>query len=167
MCKLLKFNYVPGVDPVPRHEPDDILMKLGRFKMCSSFDASRGYWATPIEEDTKDSFTFVTERDCYRFRVMPFGCSGASAFHKPVLRLILGVAGNLDHFVDNMVVYTLVDFGQLLRALKALFERVRRANIKLRPAKAKEGYNRLSWLGFDICKGQITTTHENVVKVTC
>ena len=65
-----KLNAIPVVDPMPQHEPDNILVKLGTSKIYSSFDASRGYWATPVEKDTKDLLTF----NCNGKRLLQVPC---------------------------------------------------------------------------------------------
>ena len=152
-------------DPMPQPEPEDILAKLGNAQLFSVFDASKGYWAIPVDEDSKDYLSFVTERDCYRFNCMPFGCCGAGASYNRMVRMMLEGAKNLDHFVDDLVAFTSNDFDVHLLILRDLFERVRNANIKLRPSKARICFRRIEFLGFDVSEGQIRPTEESIVKV--
>ena len=51
-------------------------------------------------------------------------------------RKLLAGAKNLDNFVDDIIAYT-GDMEYHLVVLRDLFERVRRANIKLKPSKSK------------------------------
>ena len=64
-------------------------------------------------------------------------------------------AENLDNFVDDIIEYTSDDFEEHLKVMRDLFQRVRRANIKLRPTKAKIGFRENQFLGSMVSEGQV------------
>jgi len=123
-----RLNAISVVDPMPQAEPEDILAKLGNAKIFSTFDACKGFYAIPMDPDSKNCASFITPRDCYRFNSMPFGLSGAPASY--ATRMMLRRAKNLDNFVDDVIAYTENDFDKHIAALRELFTRVRNANIK-------------------------------------
>jgi len=47
--------------------PHDIFPKLAGSQFYSTFDFCKGYWAIPIEEQSKDYTTFVSSRGLMRF----------------------------------------------------------------------------------------------------
>jgi len=118
------------VDPMPQAEPEDILGRLGNAQVFSTFDACKGFYAIPMDPDSKDYASFITPRDCYRFNSMPFGVSGAPASYARMTRMMLRGAKNLDNFVDNVIAYTENDLDKHLEALRDLFTRVRNAKAK-------------------------------------
>ena len=64
MCVNFKeLNKITVFDPEPMMSPDDIFPKLSGSQIYSTFDFSKGYWAIPMEEKSKDVTTFVTSRD--------------------------------------------------------------------------------------------------------
>ena len=60
MCVNFKeLNKITVFDPEPMMSPDDIFLKLSGSQIYSTFDFSKGYWAIPMEEKSKDVTTFV------------------------------------------------------------------------------------------------------------
>ena len=160
-----RLNAISVVDPMPQAEPEDILAKLGNAQIFSTFDACKGFYAIPMDPDSKNYASFITPRDCYRFNSMPFGLSGAPASYSRMTRMMLRGAKNLDNFVDDIIAHTKNDFDEHILALRELFTRVRNANIKLRPTKSRVGYREIQFLGFKVSKGQIRPTQESIEKI--
>src|SRR5258706_10868150 len=160
-----KLNSISVVDPMPQPEPEDILAKLGNAQIFSNFDACKGFYAIPMDSDSIDYTSFITPRDCYRFKSMPFGLNNSPATYSRMTRMILRGAKNLDNFVDDIIAYTPDDFDHHLQILRDLFTRVKNANIKLKPSKARVGYKEIQFLGFKVMKGKIRPTQDSVEKV--
>jgi len=66
-----ELNKITVFDLEPMMSPDDIFPKLSGSQIYSTFDFSKGYWAIPMEEKSKDVTTFVTSRGLMRFCVIP------------------------------------------------------------------------------------------------
>jgi hypothetical protein len=77
---------------------------------------------------------------------------------------LLEGAKNVDNFVDDIIAYN-EDISHHLCTLRDLFERVRKANIKLKPSKVKIGYTELTFLGQVVGKGMVRPTDESVEKI--
>jgi len=48
------------VDPMPQAEPEDILARLGNAQIFSTFDACEGFYAIPMDPDSKNYASFIT-----------------------------------------------------------------------------------------------------------
>jgi hypothetical protein len=157
-------NAITEIDPTPQPDIEDILAKLGKSIYYSTFDASKGFYAIKMEESAKKYTSFVTPRDCYCFNVCPFGLVNAPSIYAKLTRKLLEGAKNIDNFVDDLIAYT-DDMQTHVNTLRDLFERVRRANLKLKPSKVKIGFTELTFLGQVVGNGTVRPTEENVEKI--
>jgi hypothetical protein len=82
-----------------------------------------------------------------------------------MVRTMLQNAKNLDSFVDDIIAYMENNFDLHLQSLRDLFTRVRNANIKLKPSKARVGYREIQFLGFIVSQGKIRPTQIGVEKI--
>jgi putative transposase len=160
--KALNANTV--IDPTPQPDMEDILAKLGKSKIYSTFDACKGFYAIKMEESAKKYTSFVTPRDCYRFNVCPFGLVNAPSVYAKLTRKLLQQLNNVDNFVDDLIAYN-NDVDHHVSTLKELFERVRRANLKLKPSKVKIGFTEITFLGQIVGNGSVRPTQESIDKI--
>ena len=159
-----RLNDISKDYPQPMPEIDDVLAQIGPSKIFTTVDMCKGYYAVAMEDSSKDFTTFVTPRDMYRFRVMPFGLKNSGATYNALLRQVLKGAKDMQSFVDDIIAYN-GNFEDHIRTLKDLFERVRKANLKIKPSKTKIGYFEVQFLGHVISKGTVKPTDENVEKI--
>ena len=94
-------NAVTVFDPEPMISADDILPKLSG---CKYF--SKGYWAIPMAEDSKDYTSFATSKGLQRFRVMPFGLVNAGSTYNRMMRKLLNGATDIDNYIDDVLSHT-------------------------------------------------------------
>jgi hypothetical protein len=160
-----RINSLTVIDPTPQPDIEDILAKLGKSRIYSSFDAAKGFYSIQMaNEYSKNITSFVTPKECYRFTVCPFGLVNAPSIYARLTRKLLENARNLDNFVDDIIAYNEGLEGHIV-TLRDLFERVRRANIKLKPSKVRIGYSELTFLGQVVGDGKVRPTDENVEKI--
>jgi len=76
--------------------PDDIFPKLSESQYYSTFDFSKGYWAIPMEEKSKDYTLFITSRVLMRFKVTPFGMVNSASTYNRMVRKLLDGAHDLE-----------------------------------------------------------------------
>src|SRR5208282_3289238 len=130
-----RLNAISVNDPMPQPYIEDILPKLKDKKIFFNVDATKEIHEIPMDPEGMDYTSFTTGRDSYRFNVSPFGLSNSPASYSRLMRKILENAENLVNFVDDIIEYTSDKFNEHLRVMRDLFQRVRRANIKLQPTK--------------------------------
>jgi len=61
---------------------------------------------------------------------MPFGLKTAGATYTQLLKKVLKNAKNLENFIDDIIAHS-DGFENQLKTLRDLFERVKRANLKI------------------------------------
>jgi hypothetical protein len=95
---------------------------------------------------------------------MPFGLVNAPATFSRIMRKLLNNAQNLHNYLDDVLAHT-IEWSQHILVLRDLFERVRKANLSVRPSKCSIGYFKLSFLGLDVSKHGLQPNQANVEKV--
>jgi len=144
--------------------PDDIFPKLSGSRFYSTSDFCKGYWAIPKEEKSKDYTTFVTSRGLMRFKVMPFGMVNSGSTYNRMVRKLLDGSKNLESYVDDVLGHT-SDWSRHMKVLRDFFERVRKANLSLRPSKCKIGFAEVDFFGHTLQKDTIRPQRETVGRI--
>ena len=159
-----KLNAVTVFDPEPIPNADEIFAKLAGSKYYSKFDLTKGYWEIPMCNEDKDLTTFICHRGLFRFKVMPFGLVNAPASFSRIMRRLLRASSGLDNYLDDVLAHS-GDWKDHLRSLRDFFERVRQANLTLRPTKCEIGEFDISFLGHHISENALQPRAETVEKV--
>lgn len=102
----------------------------------STLDLKSGYWQVEMSEQDKEKTAFTTGQGLWQFVVMPFGLSNAPATFERLMELVL-----VDLpwtvclvYLDDIIVHA-QSFQEELDRLRVVFERLRRANLKLNTKK--------------------------------
>ena len=159
-----KLNSITIFDPEPMPTAEEIFAKLAGDRFSSKFDLSKGYWQVPVREEDRDFTTFVCHRGLFRFKVMPFGLVNAPATFSRIMRRLLRDSFGLDNYLDDVLSHT-VDWTRHLEVLRDFFERVRRANLTLRPTKCEIGETTVSFLGHSLSEGTLLPRQETIDKI--
>ena len=160
--KLL--NSISVFDPEPMMSADDIFPKLAGSQYYSKFDFSKGYWQIPMSEDSKDYTSFATTSGLRRFRVMPFGLVNAGSTYNRMMRKMLEGSRNLENYLDDVLGHSKTWNDQLL-ILRDFFERVRKANLSLKPSKCQIGFTRVEFLGHTLTGDTIEPKSATLEKI--
>ena len=75
-------------------------------KWFSTLDLRSGYHNIPIAEPDKDKTAFITRKGCFRYKVLPFGCSTAPSVFQRLMDLVLcGLTyGSCLVYLDDIIV---------------------------------------------------------------
>ncbi|KAG9458214.1 hypothetical protein H6P81_002722 [Aristolochia fimbriata] len=115
----------------------------------SFMDGSSGY--NQIRMDPKDEeFTaFCTPKGIFCYKVMPFGLKNAGSTYQRAMQNIFDdfLHKRVECYVDDLVVKTKQRADHLLD-LRAVFERLRRFQLKMNPLKCAFGVSSGKFLGF-------------------
>ena len=90
-----------------------------------TFDLRSGYHQVLMDEESRDKTTFVTSEETFRFRVMPFGLTGAPATFQRLMDVVMSGL-NLEVclvYLDDITVYS-ADVDTHWDRLRAVFERM-------------------------------------------
>ena len=131
-------NNLTVKDSYPLPRIDTCFDALGDTKFCSTLDLRQGYWQVENDPETADKTTFITRKGDFKFKVLPFGLSNAPAVFQRLMNLVMrGLRWKACLvFLDDIVVMSKTS-EQHLERLRAVFGRLRSANLKLKPSKCK------------------------------
>ena len=119
-----------------------------------------------MDEESRDKTTFVTSEETFRFRVMPFGLTGAPATFQRLMDVVMSGL-NLEVclvYLDDIIVYS-ADVETHLDRLRAVFERLQAAGLKLKPSKCRLFQIRVGFLGHIVSEDGIETDSEKIEAV--
>jgi len=126
--------------------PDGIYHKLKGSKIYSTLDAVSGYWQMPLDEETSELTTFITESGRYKFTRLPFGISLASEIYQREMEKFLKDLKGVEIYQDDVVVHgaTMEEHDQ---RLELAMKRIEESGIKLNSGKCKFRQSSIVFLG--------------------
>ncbi len=143
-----KVKEVTRKDAYPLPRIDDTLDALRGSQYFSTLDLYSGYWQVKMDPADIDKTAFVTRQGLFRFTVMPFGLCNALATFERLMELVLsGLNWKIFLiYLDDVIVYG-GNFHDSLDRLKIVWQRIREANLKLKPSKCCLMRDRVPFLG--------------------
>ena len=96
----------------------------------------------------RDETSFVTRRGRFRFRVLSFGLSRAPAVFQRLMDLVIaGLTLEICLVILDDIIVMSKTFEQHLERLNLVLDRLRRANLKVKPSKSHFFQKRVEFLG--------------------
>ena len=120
-----------------------------------------GYWQIRVHANSQEKTAFATHQGLYEFRVMLFGVMNAPAVFQ---RLIQGVLSGLQFisvYLDDVIVYS-ETLAEHVIHLRIVFERLRRAGLKLNTAKCRFVCDKVEYLGHLITPAGLKPSERNL-----
>ena len=145
-----KLNSLSLDDCHPIVRVDDSLESLAsaNTKYFSTMDLESGFWQLTLDEDAKQLCAFITHDGLYQFERMPFGLKNAPATFSRLMGTVL--RGLLWKkclvYLDDIIVFSST-FEEHVERLGQVFDRLRQANLKLKPKKCSFGKKKIRFLG--------------------
>ncbi|KAL0162302.1 hypothetical protein M9458_041698, partial [Cirrhinus mrigala] len=120
--------------PLPRIQ--DTLDTLSTAKWFSTLDLASGYWQVELTPQARQAAAFCSRKGLFAWNVMPFGlCNAPATFQRLMDRVLAGMQWEICLvYLDDIIVLG-KDVKEMLQRLAQVFERLRQANLKLKPAK--------------------------------
>jgi len=133
-----RLNSVTRRDAYPLPRIDSCLDALSGAHLFSTFDLRASYHQVPMHEDDADKTTFIVRTGTYRFKKIQFGLCNAGSTFQPVMDLALsGLNYNMRLvYLDDIIIYS-SSVEEHIERLGLLFEKLRAANLKLKPSKCR------------------------------
>ena len=133
---------------------DQILGSLGKGRVFSLFDLVFSFHQITAHKDTVPLTAFCTPTGLYECLAMPQGSSASLGwFVKVIHEVIKGLAEVAAHL--DVVIVLDSDPTAHVKTVRALFERLRKHNLKLSPSKARLGATDATFLGHSISPASI------------
>ena len=143
-----QLNNLTVKDSYPLPRIDTCFDALGGARYFSTLDLRQGYWQVENDSESSDKTTFITRKGSFKFKVLPFGLSNAPAVFQRLLNMVMQ---DLTWeaclvFLDDIIVISST-FEQHLERLSAVFQRLKAANLKLKPSKCRPFQIKVKFLG--------------------
>ena len=143
---------------------EETLDCLNGAEWFTSLELKSGYWQVEMEEESKALTAFtIRPLGFYECERMPFGLTNAPATFQ---RLMQSCLGNLHLqyciiYLDDIIVFSKTLEEHLMR-LQAVFEKLKKAELKLKPSKCQFLKQELTYLGHIISKNGIQTDSKKI-----
>jgi len=120
--------------PLPRQ--DMCLDALAGSRWYSTCDLRSSLHQVKLDPDATDKTAFITRRGMFRYRTMPFGLTNAVATFQRLMDLVLsGVSLSVCIcYLDDLILHS-TTLDQHLENLEMILQKLRGANLKLKPSK--------------------------------
>jgi len=150
--------------PLPRN--DTCLESLGNNSLYSSLDMRSGYWQVPVREEDQEKTCFVTRKGVFGFKVLPFGlCNAPSTFQWLVDMTLAGLTWEICLcYLDDLIIFSKT-FHDHIKRLQAVFDRLRAADLKLKPSKCVIFARQVKFLGSVISDQGVAPDPEKIEAV--
>lgn len=149
-------------DSYPLPKIDTSLDSLGG-KWFSTIDLASGYWQVMVDEKDRPKTAFACQKGLYQFRVMPFGlCNAPSSFERLMDIVLKGYQWERClYYLDDVIIFG-PTFEKAMENLELVFDRFRRANLKLKPQKCFLFQHQVLYLGHVVSDEGISCNPDNV-----
>ena len=151
-------NSVSKMDSYPLPRIDETLESLSSAKWFSTCDMASGYWQVHMDPGSIEKTAFCTRKGLFEWVRMPFGLNTAVATFQ---RLVSSILGDMQYdcalaYIDDLVLYHL-EYSGMLSAMTEMCCRLRKAQLKLKPAKCSFFQRQILFLGHKISEAGIET----------
>ena len=134
----------------------------------STLDLKSRYWQVELEEEAKPLTAFTMgPSGFWEFEYMPFGLTNAPATFQRLMESSLGEL-HLNWciiYLDDIIVFSQTPEEHVYR-LKAFFNKLRAASLKLKPSKCDLFKKEIKYLGFIVSNEGVSTDPDKIKSVT-
>ena len=145
---------------------EDILDTLGQTRYFTTLDLTAGYWQIPLDPASRPKSAFTTHCGLHEFTRMPFGlCNGPATFQRLMQTVLAGLEWKSCFVYINDILVCSRTLEDHIRNLKQIFERLRKANLLLKPPKCEFFQLEVKYLGYTLSRNGLSPDNSNVEKV--
>jgi transposase InsO family protein len=161
-----RLNNITKKDAFPLPRAQDCFDTVAGATLFSSMDITSAYNQIPIRVQDIPKTAFVTKHGLFEFTTMPFGLCNAPATFQRVMELAL--AGlqwkTCLVYLDDVLVFS-TTFEEHIQRLADVLDRIRLANLKLKPAKCNFLQSEVPYLGHILSAEGVRPNNENIEKI--
>ena len=140
---------------VPLPKIEDLFGILNGTAVFSSLDCTSGYHHIGLTEESQPKSAFVTPLGKFKFNKVPFGLAQAPAYFQELMNRVLSGIPFAFAYLDDILVFSRTP-EEHLRHLRKIFERLRKADLRLKMAKCDFFKKELQYLGHIVTKDGVS-----------
>lgn len=149
----ITINKYLKIDHYPLPTINDILMKIQGNTYFCELDLREAYLQAPLDEESQNLVTIVTELGIYKYLYLPFGVStGPGSFQRLITQKLTGL--DVIAYIDNIYIYGKT-LSETCGKLKLVLQRLKETGLKLKLNKCKLFEEKLNIFGFEVNKSGI------------
>ena len=109
---------------------------------------------------------FLTRSGQYQFKVMPFGLNNTLATFQRLMNKVLRqyIGKFIQFYLDDVIIYS-NNLTEHKKHIKAVLEKIREANLKLKLSKCQQFQTELKFVGHLVGRNGIKPDPQNVKKI--
>jgi hypothetical protein len=155
-----------GQEAYPLPRISDNLDALKGAVYYSTLDLASGYWQIELHPDDREKSAFCTKFGLFHWKVMPFGLNNApSTFERIMEQVLAGLQWKTAVlYLDDIITFG-KDVDEQVGRLREIFERLRKANLQLKPKKCTLFKQEVQFLGHIVSRDGVRTDPEKIKAV--
>jgi hypothetical protein len=160
-------NRVTDTPSFPMPTVQAILDSVAGSTVFSKLDLASGYYQVRMSPDSKDLTTFSTPIGNFRFKVMPFGLSGAPCTFQSMMQTVLGselLWSVCVPYIDDVIIHSKSLEGHKAHLIQVA-QKLRAAQLSLRPDKCSFFVSKTEYLGHIISAQGVHIDPRRVEKI--
>ena len=132
---------------VPLPKIDELYAKLQGYKVFSTLDLRSGYYHIGLSDSAKPKTAFVISgMGKFEFNRIPFGLAQAPAYFQRLINEVLTDCNFAMGYLDDIIIFSKTK-EEHLQHLEEIFERLRKAGLKLKLQKCSFFKKHIQYLG--------------------
>ena len=161
-----KLNEITRKDNHPLPRIDTLLERFEGSKWFTTLDLASGYWQIGMKEQDIEKTAFITHEGLYEFKVMQFELTNAPATFQRTMQMVLGdlFYTKAPVYIDDIIIHSKT-FEDHMQDIEEVFQKIRKARLKLGPEKCHFAFKEIKFLGHIIGENGIKTDPAKIEKV--
>ena len=150
--------------PLPFYMPrvEEVLEQVGRSRVISKLDLSKGYYQVPMVVADIPKTCFMCHRGKYEFVRMPFGVRNAPAvFQALMTKILAGCKGFASPYMDDIIIYS-TSWKEHKQHVRSVLKCLKEAGLTANPKKCCWGGKVMDFLGHRVGDGSMTIPDKRV-----
>src|SRR6266498_3149815 len=166
MHKLRPLNKRTIPDRYPLPNINEMLSSFWGSKWFTVIDLASAYWQIQLRKKDRPKTAFLTRNRQYQFKVMPFRLNNALATFQRLMNKVLRqyIGKFVQVYLDDVIIYS-NNLTEHKKHIKAVLEKIREANLKLKPSKCQWFQTELKFVGHLVGRNGIRPDPRNVEKI--
>ncbi|GBN48694.1 Retrovirus-related Pol polyprotein from transposon 17.6 [Araneus ventricosus] len=163
VADLRKLNAKTVPDNYPLPNLTEMIDNLSGAKFFSTLDLTSGFHQMVMHPDHTKYTAIATEFGLFEYKRLPFGLRNASESFQRLMNLVLAGLSEfqISCYIDDLVIAA-GSFDEHLSKLEMVFQRLQKANLKVKPSKCSFLKDQITYLGHTVREGQVYPDKKNL-----